>query len=69
MYKELKNTWMIFVNSQIKQTATFTKNMLKIKEFKVRDQHHYTDNYRGGAHSIYDFKYRIPKEFSVEKIL
>ena len=43
--------------------------MLKIKEFKVRDQHHHADNYRGGAHSIYNSKYRIPKEFSVEKIL
>ena len=32
---------------------------------KLRDHWHYTGKYRGTAHNICNFRYKIPKEFSV----
>ena len=35
------------------------------KHYKVRDHCHYTGNYRGAAHNIYNLRYKIPKEIPV----
>ena len=32
------------------------------KHVKVRDNCHYTGEYRGAAHSICDLRYRVPKK-------
>ena len=41
-------------------------NKLKLKKhWKVRDQYHYTADYRGAAHSIHNLKYSIPKEIPI----
>ena len=37
---------------------------LKDKKYrKVRDQCHYTEEYRGAAHSVCNLKYSVPKNF------
>ena len=38
-----------------------TINMWKIKKY-CKDHCHYTGKYRGAAHSIYNFKYNVPKK-------
>ena len=35
------------------------------KNFKVKDHCHYTGKYKGAAHDICNFRYKIPKEFPV----
>ena len=35
------------------------------KNYKVRDHCHYTGNYRGAAHNICNFKYKVPKEIPI----
>ena len=41
-------------------------NMLKIKKYhEVKDRCHYREEYRGAARSIYNLKFRVPKEISI----
>ena len=43
----------------------FENKYLKDKKYrKVRDLCHYTEKYRGVAHSIYKLKYSVPKKSS-----
>ena len=35
------------------------------KNYKVRDHCHYTGKYRGAAHNIHNFRYKIPKEILI----
>ena len=35
------------------------------KPHKVRDHCHYTGKFRGAAHSIWNLRYKVPKEISV----
>ena len=35
------------------------------KNYKVKDHCHYTGKYRGAAHNICNFRYKIPKEISI----
>ena len=39
--------------------------MMAKKYFKVKDHCHYTGKYRGAAHDICNFSYKIPKEIPV----
>ena len=40
---------------------------MKYKKYgKVRDHCHYTSQYRGAAHSIYNSRYSVPKEISYD---
>ena len=42
------------------------KNIAKDKKYcKARDHCHYTGEYRGAAHSIYNLKYIVPKEIPI----
>ena len=43
----------------------FENKYLKDKYNKVRDHSHYTEKYRGAAHSIYNLKYSVPKKFPI----
>ena len=44
----------------------FEIKYLKVKKYcKVRDHCHYTEKYRGAAHSICNLKYNIPKKISI----
>ena len=47
----------------MQESLTFVKSNLKIK--LVRDQCHYTEEYRGAAHGIYNLKYSVPKKIPV----
>ena len=39
---------------------------MKDKKYcKVRDHCHYTGEYRGAAHSIFNLKYRVPKKIPI----
>ena len=39
----------------------FEENIFQIKKYcKVRNHYHYTGEYRGAAHSIYNLKYSLP---------
>ena len=39
---------------------------LKNKKYcKLRDHCHYTGEYRGAAHSIYNLKYRVPRKIPI----
>ena len=40
-------------------------NVWKIKKNIVRDQFHYTGEYRGATHSIWNLKYSVPKKMSI----
>ena len=35
------------------------------KNYKVRDHCHYTGKYRGAAHNICNFRYKVPKEIPI----
>ena len=35
------------------------------KYHKVRDHCHWTEKYRGAAHSIYDLRYSVPKKICI----
>ena len=35
------------------------------KHYKVRDNCHYTEKYRGAAHNICNLRYKIPKEIPI----
>ena len=37
----------------------------KDKDLKVRDHFHYTDEYRGDAHSVCNLKYSVPKKVPI----
>ena len=44
----------------------FENNSLKDKKYcKIRVQCHYTGEYRGATHSIYNLKYSAPKRISI----
>ena len=44
----------------------FEKKCLKDKKHrKVRDHCHYTGEYRGAAHSIFNLKYSVPKKIPI----
>ena len=46
---------------KLQKSVTFVKKILKIKIWKVRDHCHYTEKYKGAAHSICNLKYSVPK--------
>ena len=56
---------------KIQKSVIFVKKKKKIgnrylrdkKYCKVRYHCHYTGEYRGAAHSIYNLKYSVPKKF------
>ena len=44
----------------------FENKYLKDKKYrKVRHHYHYTGEYRGAAHNIYNLKYSVPKEIPI----
>ena len=43
----------------------FEDKYAKGKDLKVRDRFHYTDEYRGAAHSICNLKYSVPKKVPI----
>ena len=44
----------------------FENKLLKDRNnHKVRDHYHYTGEYRGAAHSIYNLKYSVPKKIPI----
>ena len=55
---------------KVQKIFIFVKGKLKIKmikikkKCKVRDYGHYTGEYRGAAHSIFNLKYSITKKIS-----
>ena len=49
----------------ISQEKIENKNLKDKKNRKVRDNCHYTREYRGAAHSIYNLKNSVPKNFSI----
>ena len=55
-----RQKYAIFVGKSLKI------NMLMIKKYyKLRDHYHYTDEYRGPAHSIWNLKYIILREITI----
>ena len=49
-----------FICKKIFSTDKNDKNIFKLYH-KVRDYCHYTEKFRGGAHSICNLKYKTPK--------
>ena len=46
----------------MQKSVIFVRNLLYLKDIKyckVRDRFHYTVEYRGAAHSIYNLKYSV----------
>ena len=52
----------IYYNSQEKFENQYVKDY---KYYKVRDHCHYTEEYRGPAHSICNLKYSVPKKIPI----
>ena len=50
----------IYHNEQ--EICYICKEELEEKNYKVRDQCHYTGKYRGAAHNMCNLRYKIPKE-------
>ena len=51
----------IFANKNFKINAYFKDKKYR----KVKDHCCYTEEYRGAAHSIYNFKYSVPKKIPI----
>ena len=59
-----ENQKMCYICEQEFCTDENNKKEFKLKQ-KVRDHCHYTGKYRGAAHSICNFRYKIPKEIPI----